>query len=224
MKLNADLTKRALVLSESLPWVDSPVVGVQRRMLERDGDEMATRATTIVRYCANRSFTEHIHDLGEEFFVLEGVFSDETGDYGEGMYVRNPPGSRHRPFTRDGCIIFVKLRQFGLDDANTVRIDTHRTAWLPTDIDGQWVMPLYQSDGAKPEHVALVKWSPDLVLPAHEHPCGEEIFVISGEFGDEQGLYPAGTWLRNPAGSAHAAFTRSGVGCVLYVKSGHLSQ
>lgn len=41
--------------------------------------------------------------------MLEGVFSDETGDYGPGSYLRNPVGTAHTPFTRDGCTILIKL-------------------------------------------------------------------------------------------------------------------
>ncbi|MBV1931692.1 MAG: cupin domain-containing protein [Porticoccaceae bacterium] len=220
MKLNPDLGKRAVMYSASLNWVDTPVLGVQRRMLERDGGEMANRATSVVRYAPGAQFSEHSHDLGEEFIVLDGVFSDESGDYPQGAYVRNPPGSRHRPFTLEGCVIFVKLRQFSADDSNAVHVDTKTAAWLPTAIEGQWVKPLYRRDGGDPEYVSLVKWSPDAQIEHHDHPGGEEIFVLEGSFGDELGRYPKGTWLRKPPGSASSAYTCEG--CILYVKTGHL--
>ena len=222
MKLNTVLDKRALVYSLSLPWVETPLAGVARRMLEREGGEMASRATTVVRYDAGASFTEHVHDMGEEFIVLKGVFSDESGDYGEGTYARNPPGSSHAPFTREGCQIFVKLRQFSPEDNNVVRVNTRTAAWLPTVVEGQCVMPLYRRDGSDPEYVSLLKWSPGVQLPRHEHGGGEEVFVLKGSFGDESGLYPEGTWLRNPSYSQHLPFTRGG--CTIFVKTGHLSE
>ncbi|GAL13613.1 hypothetical protein JCM19233_4618 [Vibrio astriarenae] len=52
--------------------------------LDRVGGEVA-RATSIVRYKPNSAFSPHTHDGGEEFFVLEGVFSDEHGDYPQGV-------------------------------------------------------------------------------------------------------------------------------------------
>lgn len=58
MRINADLSKRAVVVSDELPWVDSPLPGVQRRMLERDGDEVA-RATSLVHYAPDSSFDAH---------------------------------------------------------------------------------------------------------------------------------------------------------------------
>ena len=107
MLLNADLNQRVVINSNEIPWVDSPMAGVQRRMLERDGDEVA-RATTIVRYAPGSYFSAHTHGGGEEFLVLDGVFSDEKGDYPTGTYVRNPVGSTHTPFSKEGCLIYVK--------------------------------------------------------------------------------------------------------------------
>lgn len=73
MDLNADFTKRIVMHGESLPWQDSPMKGVSRRMLDRIGDEVA-RATSIVRYDPGSHFSSHVHTGGEEFIVLEGVF------------------------------------------------------------------------------------------------------------------------------------------------------
>lgn len=216
MKINANLTERAVVYSDDLPWVDSPLPGVQRRMLERDGEEVA-RATSVVRYGPNSSFSPHTHDAGEEFLVLEGVFSDEHGDFGPGMYLRNPPGSRHTPSSAPGCTILVKLRQMEPEDQAWVRIDTTTQPWQPGPVPGASVMPLFER---APERVALWKLAPGTRLAHHEHPGGEEIFVLEGTLQDEQGRYPKGAWLRSPPGSAHAPF--SGQGCVFYVKTGHL--
>ncbi len=216
MQINADLTRRAVVYSEELPWLDSPLPGVQRRMLERDGEEVA-RATTIVRFAPGSHFAPHTHGLGEEFLVLEGVFSDEDGDFGPGMYVRNPPGSRHTPHSEPGCVIFVKLRQMDPDDRDFVRIDTTRAAWQPGPGEGVEILPLFERGR---ERVQLVRLAPGGRLPAHEHPGGEEILVLEGSLADEFGRYPKGTWLRNPHGSAHAPFSEEG--CRLYVKTGHL--
>eukprot|EP01031_Cornospumella_fuschlensis_P017192 gene17192-21020_t len=88
--LNADRTQAALVHGHLQPWCASTEPGVERRMLERVGGEVAV-ASTIVRYMAGSRFAAHRHDLGEEFMVLEGTFSDEHGHYPVGTYVRNPP-------------------------------------------------------------------------------------------------------------------------------------
>lgn len=217
MKLHADLSQRVVIESESLDWVDSPMVGVQRRMLERDGEEVA-RATSIVRYAPNSHFSAHTHGGGEEFLVLDGIFSDENGDYPAGTYIRNPVGSTHTPFSKKGCTILVKLWQMHPDDQQRVAIATKESPWANGLVKGLQVMPLH-SYGT--ENVALVKWDVGTYFQPHMHLGGEEIFVVYGVFEDEFGAYPKGTWLRNPSGSRHMPFSKSG--CLIYVKVGHLS-
>ena len=96
MELNADFSRRVAVHAGRLPWVASPMSGVERRVLDRIGDEVA-RATSIVRYAPGSHFSPHTHGGGEEFFVLEGVFQDEQGEFPAGSYVRNPRTTRHKP-------------------------------------------------------------------------------------------------------------------------------
>ena len=217
MQLNADLKQRVVINTNEMPWVDSPIQGVQRRMLDRDGDEVA-RATTIVRFAPNSSFSAHTHGGGEEFVVLEGVFSDERGDYPAGSYIRNPIGSTHTPYSKEGCTILVKLWQFAEDDDKQLAIDTNKNQWLQGLVDGLQVMPLHNHGS---ENVALVKWSPQTQFQRHSHWGGEEIYVLEGTFADEHGIYPQGTWIRNPHGSIHTPY--SDEGCLIYVKTGHLN-
>ena len=115
MRIHADFSQRAIVAPSADRWLNSPESGVDRFMLDRIGDEVA-RASSLVRYAPSSSFPRHLHPEGEEFLVLEGVFSDEHADYPGGTYVRNPPGSGHSPYSVDGCRIFVKLRQFDAED------------------------------------------------------------------------------------------------------------
>lgn len=216
MKLNVDYSERVAVNSEAMAWQPSPLPGVERRMLERDGGEVA-RATSVVRYQPGSAFDPHTHELGEEFLVLAGVFSDEMGDYPAGTYVRNPPGSKHRPSSRDGCVLLVKLRYMGSGDRGRLVVDTSKQQWQPVAGRGLWIKPLF--DGAS-ENVALVKFDPGGRRGRHVHAGGEELFVLSGEFEDEFGRYGTGTWLRSPDGSSHSPFSHRG--CVLYRKTGHL--
>jgi anti-sigma factor ChrR (cupin superfamily) len=216
MQLNADFSQRALIRPADSPWLASPMPGVERRMLDRIGDEVA-RATSIVRYAAGSHFSEHHHPGGEEFLVIEGVFSDERGDYPAGTYVRNPIGSHHAPFSREGCTIFVKLMQFDPADDQPVVINSHHAQWRPGLVPGLQVLPLHQHGT---EHVALVRWAPGTTFSAHRHWGGEEILVLEGTFQDEFGDYPAGSWLRSPHLSQHTPFSEAG--CLIWVKTGHL--
>ncbi len=195
-----------------------PAAGVDRRALDRIGDEVA-RATTVVRYAAGSAFSPHEHALGEEFIVLDGTFSDEHGDYPAGTYVRNPPGSRHTPRSDGGCTLFVKLRQFALSDTQRVVIETRQQRFMPGQVDGLTVSPLHEHDGVS---TALVRWAPGCRFAPHRHFGGEEIVVLEGTFCDEHGEYPEGTWIRSPHLSHHTPF--SSEGCLIYVKVGHLHE
>lgn len=217
MKINADLTERAVVYTEELPWVESQQPGVERRMIERDGGEVA-RATTLVRYAASTSYQPHLHEGGEEFLVLEGIFSDEMGDYPSGTYVRNPPGSTHAPRTKDGCTIFVKLRQFDPDDQRSVRVNTETAQWAPGPFPGLTVLPLH-SFGS--ERVALAAFEPGARPPEGTYAGGFEVFVLDGVLEETTRRYPKGTWLRVPSGGALQVFSKEG--CTLWTKAGHLS-
>lgn len=215
MRVNADFSKRVVIGPEDYAWQSSPASGVERMMLDRIGEEVA-RATSLVRFAPNSAFDAHTHGGGEEFLVLDGVFSDEDGDYPAGSYVRNPPGSRHTPrIGSEGAMILVKLRQFlPGDDAQKV-IDTR--GQYDEVSPGLSQMVLHDIPG---ELVRMVRFAPGTALKRHEHGGGEELFVVEGSFSDDDGHYPAGTWVRSPIGTGHAPI--SDEGCLLWIKTGHL--
>ena len=216
MELHADLSQRAVLDTNALAWMPSPMAGVERRMLDRRGEEVA-RATSLVRYAPGSRFERHVHGGGEEILVLEGTFSDEHGDYAAGTYLRNPAGSSHAPFSERGCTILVKLQQMHPADQQRLALDTTNAVWVPGLVSGLEVLPLHAFGS---EHVALVRWAPGTVFQPHGHPGGEEIFVLDGVFQDEHGTYPVGSWLRNPPGSVHRPWSEAG--CTIWVKTGHL--
>ena len=216
--LNADFDKRVVVNTRAMDWQASPSPTVWRKRLDLVDGEFS-RVSSVVRYDAGSSFHPHDHPEGEEILVLDGVFSDEHGNYPAGSYLLNPPGFRHTPFSRDGCVLFVKLYQYGGAKRPHVAIDTRTARWQAGDYPGAEVLPLYAQRGFS-ESMKLLRLVPGTVVPLHDHPHGEEIFVLDGEFEDEHGRYPAGTWIRQPPGSAHAPVSRDG--CTLYVKRDHL--
>lgn len=216
MQLNTDYTMRIVIDTAALPWQPSPAPGVERKLLERDGEEVA-RATSLVRYAPGARFAMHRHDAGEEIFVLQGTFADEVGSYPAGTYLKNPPGSAHAPSSPEGCVLFVKLRYQEPEDCIRIVIDTAEATWQPGLVDGLSVLPLATW---ATQHTALVRWAPGTVFNPHRHYGGEEIFVLDGLFEDEHGRYPAGSWLRSPHLSQHRPFSREG--CTILVKTGHL--
>ena len=212
---NLDFTKNIVIKTSQSEWLPSPSPNIFRIPLEREEKESG-HTTSVVRYLADSSFSSHSHPLGEEIFVLDGVFSDESGDYPKGTYLRNPPGSSHSPLSKEGCLLLVKLNQFSINDDKKVVIDTNDTQWLPGHGNLQ-VMPLHSFET---ESCALVKWPAGERFIPHSHFGGEEIFVLSGEFKDEHGDYPKGTWIRSPHLSQHHPWVEEET--KILVKTGHL--
>jgi anti-sigma factor ChrR (cupin superfamily) len=99
-----------------------------------------------------------------------------------------------------------------------VVVDTTKSAWEPYPGAEGLDMMMLHTHGR--ERVYLARWAAGASYPMHRHAGGEEVYVLSGELGDDLGTYPAGTWIRSPVGSQHAPFSKSGA--VIYVKSGHL--
>ena len=195
--LHADFSVPVALQTDTLDWLPSPAPGVERRMLDRIGGEVA-RATSIVRYAPNSRFDRHVHGAGEEFLVLDGTFSDEHGDYPRGMYVRNPWNSAHSPYTEEGCTIFVKLRQ--MDSADQRRVVVQADG--PADGSGpglgmhRKLLHAFRSevvtfeswgDGAGPEPAALTG--------------GAELLVVYGTLVEGDARYTAGSWVRYPPGA-----------------------
>jgi hypothetical protein len=217
MDLNADFSERVVVHSGQIPWQASPMPGVDRRMLDRIGGEVA-RATTIVRYAAGSHFSEHTHTGGEEFVVLDGVFSDEHGDFPAGSYVRNPPTSAHTPRSDDGCTIFVKLWQFQPEDRTHVVIDMNKMEFIPDATRrGVGVMTLFRDDV---ETVRSEQWDPDTEVTL-DLPEGGEFLVLEGSLTEGSDKLTKGSWLRMPSGSTLNA--KAGPdGARLWVKLRHI--
>jgi len=216
MNLNADFSRRAAVHAARAPWQASPMPGVERRMLDRIGDEKA-RATSIVRYAPDSRFSRHTHDGGEEFLVLEGVFQDEHGDYPAGTYVRNPPTTSHTPGSAPGCIIFVKLWQFDPGDRNqfSVTLDSP-----PAESAAGVTRRLLHED--PDERVTVESWEAGTAL-VRDLPGGGEYLVLDGGFAENGEDFVKDSWLRLPAGGRLAA-TAGSAGCRLWVKEGHLAK
>jgi anti-sigma factor ChrR (cupin superfamily) len=215
--LNGDLERRIAVNSDTLEWTASPGGEVLRKRLHRVGPPESGQVTSIVRYEPGSQFPAHDHPEGEEILVLDGVFSDEHGDWPAGTYLLNPEGFRHSPFSRGGCLLFVKLRQFPGADRNHVVTDTHSGEWRSSVRRGVRWRKLYAQEPYS-DFCRLERWTAPGDVGLLNFPQGGELFVLRGAFSDEHGHYRQHAWLRLPPGST---LTPQGTEpCELYIKEG----
>ncbi len=192
--------------------------GVERRMLDRIG-EVVARATTIVRYAPGSRFSAHVHDGGEEYLVLEGVFQNEHGEFPVGTYVRNPPGSRHAPRSDTGATILVKLWQF--DPSDRIQVVVPSAERQPTTSACEGVDEIALHHDAH-ERVRIELWQPGAKVRLDDH-GGLELFVLAGGFVEANEAFGPSDWLRLPAGHVSEAVAGP-AGARLWVKSGRLAK
>ncbi len=216
VQLNADFARPARAALAAMPWEASPQPGVERKRLELVGASLP-RLTTLVRFAPGSHFAEHGHDGGEEFIVLAGTFSDHTGDFDAGSYVRNPVGFVHTPYTDAGCTILVKLRQFQPDDRQRVIVDTRATDQSRPDAQGHAWLELHRHGSERVRLCMLCAGAAPLQLT---DAGGVELLVLEGEVQIDGEVLRPPHWLRLPAGAA-CTLEPSGH-CRLWIKQGHL--
>ncbi len=217
--INGDLSVRAFADTTRMEWTPSPSGSVCRKRVHLVGAPESGQVTSVVRYEPHSTFPAHDHPDGEEIFVLDGVFSDEHGDWPAGTFLLNPEGFRHRPFSEPGCVLFVKLRQFAGRERRHVCIDTDKLAWEPSSTPGVACKTLYRQTGFS-DVILLEQWAPEVDRGLVQYEQGAELFILDGDFFDDAGSYATGCWLRFPAGAHHRP--RSVRGCTLYAKTAGL--
>ncbi len=219
MEINADFEQIATAHTAQMDWVDSPIVGVSRRMLDRIGDEVA-RATSIVRYAQGSSFSPHVHSGGEEFLVLNGVFQDEHGDFPEGTYIRNPIGTAHKPGSEPGCEIFVKLWQFDDAEKEILRVDTEKLT-LSALPNTQGVSNAVLYEDAR-ETVQIQQWDAGTEQSVGD-PGGAEILMIRGAINYDGETFSQHEWIRLPCNKS-VTMMAGNDGARIWMKTRHLTE
>ncbi len=215
--LNGDMRARVSVDTAAMEWTPSPSGEVERKRVHRVGPAESGQVTSVVRYLPGASFPEHDHPEGEEILVLDGVFSDQLGDATPGMHLLNPEGFRHAPYSKEGCVILVKLRQYDGPGRPYRRTDTLAMPWSPTGREGIDEKVLFDEPPFA-DRTSLERWAAGARASDEPIEGGAELFVIEGELEDESGQYGPGSWLRTPPGAPLGL--RAVTDTRLYVKTG----
>ena len=219
-ELNGDLSRRVAMHCAAMDWQSSPGGEVLRKRLHLVGGAESGQVTSVVRYEPGAAFPAHDHPGGEEILVLEGTFSDERGDWPKGSYLLNPEGYRHAPYSTEGCLLFVKLRQYGGAGRAELGLEIDSVEWERGEASGIETRWLYRdprfSDSTRLEH-----WPAGLRQSLRSFHRGAEVFVLEGAFVDEGETFGIGSWLRLPPEGGFTPVSENG--CVVYLKEGGVS-
>lgn len=220
-QVNADPNQVVVVNTHDMPWEKTEHPGVWRKVLELVTDPRKGRETSLLKLDPNAQLPTEVLSERMEIFVIEGTYSDEHGDYGPRTFIRNQPGFRHTPSSKDGCILYVKWRvPIRRDETERLVIDSKTTPWTPFPHRGADVLHLYRDQhGIETARVGFVH--PQKKIPSHNHAIGEETLVLEGCLKDEYTAYTAGIWFRMPIGVPHAPYTES-EGCMMLIREGDL--
>jgi len=88
-------------------WRETPYVGVRWKKLHFDRE--TGRSAVLVKFEPGAVYDVHRHPAGEEYYVIEGSLEDGGKTWGTGSYVYHPPGSAHRPASKEGCVLLISL-------------------------------------------------------------------------------------------------------------------
>lgn len=95
------------IKTQEREWRSFPdVEGVSYKTLrkhENDG------LSILLKFEPGARYHTHKHPGGEEYYVIEGVLQDLGQDWPAGSYIWHPPGSVHRPSSKEGCVVLVIL-------------------------------------------------------------------------------------------------------------------
>ena len=92
---------------------------------------------------------------------------------------------------------------------------THQKEWQPlvennVPYKGVFVKSLRFDEATQRSKTILLKFEPGASYPYHNHPAGEELFVLEGEVMIEGQKLVAGDYLYTPPGFKHAVSTEKG--------------
>jgi anti-sigma factor ChrR (cupin superfamily) len=219
--VNDDPNAVVIVDTNALEWEKTEHRGVTKKVLERVVDPVKGRETALLRFEPGATMPTETLDRRMEIFVVDGVYSDEHGDYAQHSFIRNQPGFRHTPSSKGGCTLYVKWRvPIRSEEKERLVIDSRTAKWTPFPHRGADVLHLYR-DKHGIETARIGNVHPEKRIPTHDHAMGEETLMLKGCLKDEQNAYTPGIWFRMPIGVPHTPYTEKD-GCLMLIREGDL--
>jgi len=231
--IRTDFNQEELVDTNTMEWSKGPFTGTQIKILDRIvGSDHAPCVTALCKFDAGCVTPEYMNENGDDMLVLDGTYSDDTGDYPAGMYIRDQRTSAHISRSREGCVIFAKWNWIAKTDMNSKMIKKNimdASAEWTTAADGHKFQTLYKSEHTG-ETVVIHLLEPNTSSKWHEPKAGVEAFCLDGscsiidsETDMELCKIKAGVWHRYSLSQAgrHLKFKAGAEGYRVMVRTGY---
>ncbi|MFK7995474.1 MAG: cupin domain-containing protein [Granulosicoccus sp.] len=227
--IHTDFESRVVCLAEDQHWLQTSLQGVEMRVMEYIPGERPRLALQLrLNHQHAPIVLSDYPDL--EILIQKGLLTSGEDLYGANLYLRFPQMTDEngrdllcqRAASMDPAepaLLYLAIGQMQDSDTQWRRIDTENAEnWFPGPVDGTDVLPLH---GHGSGNVMLVRWNKTAAFKTRIDPRGEELLVVKGAVYDSKGLYPAGSWIRNPIVAWQAWGAKSGT--VIYYKNGHFN-
>jgi ChrR Cupin-like domain len=152
--------------------------------------------------------------IRNDVYLLQGELICQDNRYSVGSYFSGAE-EVYLQAGSAGALVYIYTDTSPSQNKLTA-IRPSQLSWVDGAVNGMSVAVLSMLQ----HQLILVNWRPGTFAHQHDHPYGEEIFVISGELCEERGAYPAGSWIRLYPGSVHAPYSKKGA--LIMLRNGHL--
>jgi hypothetical protein len=153
-------------------------------------------------------------DVQHDIYVLKGDIHEEGKDFGVGTYLSRT-GSRILKSGPHGSKLFAYYGPITPYSEN-ITVKPADQEWGIGGVPGMEVTRLRDFD----HHVILVSWAPGTKVRFHDHPRGEEIFVLEGAIHDDRGVAEKGYWQRLYPDTGHSPYAKEKT--LIILRNGHL--
>jgi anti-sigma factor ChrR (cupin superfamily) len=198
-----------------MDWTATETPGVEKKLVVA-GNEARMHEVSVLRLDPGARLPPPHEGWGIEVVVLEGSWRLPEVVLEVNGYSRRPPADVGAGSTATGCTLYLRSGPFAEDDQEFVHLQAGEEQWSA----GHGNLRVKSLHSLGGEGTAFVHWPAGERFIPHQHWGGEEIFVLSGTFRDEHGVYPKGTWIQSPHLSHHHPFVEEDT--VIFVKTGHL--
>ena len=111
--------------------------------------------------------------------------------------------------------------KFNDDISQRVALNSSTLPWIDSSLSRFQSKLLERHTEELAKTTSIVRYEANTQFETQTYPLGQEILILEGDYVDGDGIYGAGTYIKNPPNSSHTISSKSG--CTLFVKNNYLT-